>query len=183
MKSALSRILTLVGILTLFLTGCMTTYKAQSFLERKGKLAAVCAASYPVKDSVVILSGPWNTDTVLHTDSIFVRNASLDGFSTENQPFSGNVYEPSPRIVTRIITRTRVDTVLEIRTDHAQESALQAQISSQTAQIGKVTTQRDSAQNGRNIWRWIALALMLPWIWKGGAGVYTLISQAEKKIP
>lgn len=177
----------IVGILSVLLASCMTAFKAQSFLERKGKLAAVCAAEYPVRDSVIVRPGTWTVDTLLAKvpDSIgTITDTPAINYSMKipiTLPFP--VPDLKVKYQTLTIYRTKVDTILEIRADQAHQSALQAQISAQTAQIGKITTQRDSAQNGRNIWRWIALALMLPWVWKGGAGVYTLISQAEKRVP
>lgn len=130
---------------TLGLTcSCVSTQRAISVLKKNGKLAAVCANEFPVRDSIIYHEYK-KIDTVYFiSDSIRYRDTVVCGRDTI---FLGkSVVCPPGRIIQSVVYR---DSVI-IRKDSAAVAA-------QKAIADKEKAKADNLEKSLSFWRRIAL--------------------------
>lgn len=147
-------------ILILFSVGCMSVQKASNYLDKKGKLAEVCAKTYPVQDSKIIIKERVTTDTVTDTSYIIVDTCN------------GKVIQkpcPPSKTITKTIYR---DTTVYKR-DRAYEQIqsdsihkLNEIVKNQDEMIAIQEKQIKLLNKEAKDWRWKAV---FTWILIGGA--------------
>ena len=145
------------------LSGCMSVDKAKTFLKDKGKLAEICAETYPPKDSTVFIKGDTVTDVSYFHDTLY-------------QPLTDTIYTAGEMVVkyrpcppTKVITKRIVDTVVKYIENTARVEAQRNELAALKAKYDIVVSERDKArkQAKNRLW-WILLLI-------GGGGVYLFL--------
>jgi hypothetical protein len=157
-------------LLAVCIMGCMSTQKATNYLEKKGKLAEVCATRYPVQDSKIIIKEHVTTDTVLGTSYIMID--TCDGKV---------VQKPCPP--TKTITNTIVRDTTIYKRDRAYEAVLLNELQAYNKQIkaldsmnNKLSRESIAYKKKANDWQWKAI---FTWVLVGVLGLF-LISKSLK---
>ena len=58
-------------LIAVAMLGCMSVDKAKTFLKDKGKLAEICAETYPPKDTTIYIAGDTITDISFYHDTLY----------------------------------------------------------------------------------------------------------------
>lgn len=168
---------TLGLLVAMCLSGCMTTYRAQSFLERKNALAAVCADKYPVVGNYK--TGEWVGK--VDTSYIVVDTGSVDRQIRYIPVHDTTKLSGVLKRMVVIDSLLRVDTLRIVDQARVKELANQAQLLGN--HITELSTRLDGSQKRNMVMYWIIFALLVPWLWKGGSKIIEVVLQAEKRIP
>ena len=150
-------------LIAVAMISCMSVDKAKTFLKEKGKLAEICAETYPPKDSTVFIKGDTVTDVSYFHDTLY-------------QPLTDTIYTAGEMVVkyrpcppTKVITKKIVDTVIKYIENTARVEALRNELAALKAKYDIVVAERDKArkQAKNRLW-WILLLI-------GGGGVYLFL--------
>jgi hypothetical protein len=149
----------------IFLFSCMTPNKATNYLKKKDLLDDTCAANFPVKDSIMVVT----------VDSVHFETLYLDG-----QVVVDSIYlergEDKQYEITKVITKTITKTV-EVKTrDRAFENVLldanvviekklgQTETKAAALEEEKTILQgKIKAKNKKIFWLYIIIALLTAW--------------------
>lgn len=169
---------TLLSILfAVLLFGCMSVQKATHYLEKKNKLAEVCASRYPVKDSLIIRERV-TTDTVLGTSYIMV--------DTCNGKIIQKPCPPAKTITNTVVRDTTIykrdmayETFLQLKLDVSENRYNQLlrnyhELDSTNNQLAKKNI---AIQKEANDWHWRAV---FTWVLLGAAVAITIFWRAKK---
>jgi len=147
----------------LTLSGCMTVDKAKTFLKDKGKLAEICAETYPPKDSTVFIKGDTITSIEYYHDTTYMPET--DTIYTAGEMVVK--YRPCPP--TKVITRRITDTVIMYMENTARVEALRWDLAALQTNYDIVVSERNIARKqAKNRFWWLLLII-------GAGGVYLLL--------
>lgn len=140
--------------------GCMSVDKAKTFLKDKGKLAEICAETYPPKDSTVFIKGDTVTDVSYFHDTLY-------------QPVTDTIFQAGKMVVkyrpcppTKVITKRITDTVINYIENTARVEALRWDLAALQTKYDIVVSERGKARKQAKNRLWWLLLLI------GGGGVY-----------
>ena len=152
-----------VLLIAVAMFGCMSVDKAKTFLKDKGKLAEICAETYPPKDSTVFIKGDTVTDVSYFHDTLY-------------QPLTDTIYTAGEMVVkyrpctpTKVITKRITDTIKETKWDVYGVAACKDQLAALKAKYDIVVAERDKARKQAKNRLWWILILI------GGGGVYLFL--------
>ena len=152
-----------VLLIAVAMFGCMSVDKAKTFLKDKGKLAEICAETYPPKDSTVFIKGDTVTDVSYFHDTLY-------------QPVTDTIYTAGEMVVnyrpcppTKVITKRITDTIKETKWDVYGVAACKDQLAALKAKYDIVVAERDKARKQAKNRLWWILILI------GGGGVYLFL--------
>ena len=113
-----------LAFIAMWFTSCMTPQKATSYLKEKGLLADTCAANYPVIPDTVYKEGE------LVIETTFLPGDTIYNYDTVTQTEFVHVTPP-----VKVITKTRIDSVVVSKIDSAKVAAANRKISLLEKQI------------------------------------------------
>lgn len=152
-----------VLLIAIAMFGCMSVDKAKIFLKDKGKLAEICAETYPVKDSTVFIKGDTITSTEFYHDTLY-------------QPLTDTIYTAGEMVVkyrpcppTKVITKRITDTVIKYIENAARVEALRWDLAALQTKYDIVASERGKARKQAKNRLWWLLLLI------GGGGVYLFL--------
>lgn len=162
---------TILSILfAVLVTGCMSVQKAQNYLEKKNKLAEVCAKAYPVQDRIVVKETT-KSDTVYQPSTKYIDTCN------------GSIIEkvcPPAQVITKTIMRdttiyqrdrayeqVQSDSIYLLNTINDKQSEL---IKGQEKEINKL-------KQDKRDWQWKAI---LTWIGIAGVIIILIFWRAKK---
>ncbi|TAN17246.1 MAG: hypothetical protein EPN37_07270 [Chitinophagaceae bacterium] len=156
----------IIIVFSFFTFGCTTQRKAVSYMNNHAfQGAQYCASAFPVRDSVIYKEG--QTKVVSHIDTIQGKVIGCPNYF--DQP-TKTIYVKCPPSTRRTDTIYRTDTIMSIRENTAQISAL-------TIERDKYSTELKQAENGRSKWReWFLIS------WGVVAFVFAGITLLKLKI-
>ena len=137
----------LIWFAAVMLSGCMTQQKAVNYLSKNNALPHVCADSFPVKADTVIKEGETIETVEVWTDTLYVTD------TIDNTSLPDTIEKL--KVMTRVVTKHRVDTLVQSKVDSARVKALQVIIAKQVSDYDKIAADRyqwkDKAKaRGRN---------------------------------
>lgn len=159
-----------VLLIAIAMFGCMSVDKAKTFLKDKGKLAEICAETYPPKDSTVFIKGDTVTDVSYFHDTLY-------------QPVTDTIFQAGEMVVkyrpcppTKVITKKIVDTVIKYIENTARVEALRWDLAALQTKYDIVVSERDKARKqAKNRFWWILLLVV-----GGGVAAYFKLKKKKK---
>lgn len=159
-----------VLLIAIAMFGCMSVDKAKTFLKDKGKLAEICAETYPPKDSTVFIKGDTVTDVSYFHDTLY-------------QPLTDTIYTAGEMVVkyrpcppTKVITKRITDTVINYIENTARVEALRNELAALKAKYDIVVAERDKARKQAKNRLWWVLLLVVG----GGVAAYFKLKKKKK---
>lgn len=140
------------------LTACMTQQKAVSYLSQKQLLPQVCADSFPAKADTVIKEGQTIETVEVWTDTLYVTD------TIDNTSLPDTIEKI--KVLTRTVTKSRVDTLVQTKVDDALVKALQIKLATSEQKAAKLEARFKSNRT----WKWgslgvnILLIFLLGWL-------------------
>ena len=164
-------LLILSGLIGL-LSGCMTPEKAKAFLVDKGKLAEICADTYPVKTEYIKGDSTVVFDTLhVGNDPVFDTLITLDTvYITKTLP--GKVIQKTIRVTDTVVKENTA------RVEQYRKEAVSEQVAKEKAQSERDGLKADVKvlKKQRNKWRlWFFLLLSSVIIYKFRGTIFKLI--------
>jgi hypothetical protein len=147
----------------LSISGCMTVDKAKTFLKDKGKLAEICAETYPTKDSTVFIKGDTITSIEYYHDTTYMPET--DTIYTASEMVVK--YRPCPP--TKVITKRITDTVIMYMENTARVEALRWDLAALQTNYDIIVSERNIARKQAKNRLWWLLLLI------GAGGVYLFL--------
>jgi hypothetical protein len=139
------------------LVGCKSPEKAAAYLQKKGKLAEVCANAYPVKETIIYKPG----DTVIN--EITTPGATItrtDTVVVNGETVYKTIYLQCPQ--SKVTTKTIHDTVFNTVENTARVAQLQGAVADKDKQIEQLTAECDKWETkARKWWFWILAGIAL----------------------
>ena len=163
-------IIAFAAICLILFSGCMSVDKAKTFLKEKGKLAEICAETYPPKDSTVFIKGDTVTDVSYFHDTLY-------------QPLTDTIYTAGEMVVnyrpcppTKVNTKRITDTIKETKWDVYGVAACKDQLAALKAKYDIVVAERDKARKQAKNRLWWVLLLVVG----GGVAAYFKLKKKKK---
>jgi hypothetical protein len=127
--------LSIIGMLAVILSACMTQQKAVDYLTKKQLLPQVCADSFPVRSDTIIKEGETIESVEVWTDTLYVTD------TIDNTSLPDTIEKI--KVLTRVVTKYRVDTVVQTKENIARVAALEVIVADKDKEIVKVSSDRD----------------------------------------
>jgi len=150
--------LSIISIFAIILSACMTQQKAVGYLSKRKLLPQVCADSFPVKADTVIKEGQTIETVEVWVDTLFVTD------TIDNTSLPDTIEKI--KVLTRTITKSRVDTLIQTKPDSAKIKALQIKLAASEQKAAKLEARFKSNRT----WKWgslganILLIFLLGWL-------------------
>lgn len=134
-------------LLAVLFTSCLTQQKAVDYLRKKQLLPQVCADSFPVKADTVIREGQTIETVEVWTDTLYVTD------TIDNTSLPDTIEKI--KVLTRTVTKSRVDTLIQTKPDSAKIKALQIKLAASEQKAAKLETKFKANRQ----WKWGSLGV------------------------
>ena len=134
--------ITIMSLLAVLFGSCITQQKAVDYLTKKQLLPQVCADSFPLKADTVIKEGQTIETVEVWIDTLYVTD------TIDNTILPDTIERI--KVLTRSVTKYRVDTVVQTKVDNALVKALQIKLEASEQKVAKLETKFKANRQ----WKW-----------------------------
>jgi hypothetical protein len=125
----------------------MTQQKAVGYLSKKQLLPQVCADSFPVRSDTIIKEGETIETVEVWLDTLYVTD------TIDNTSLPDTIEKI--KVLTRTVTKRRVDTLVQTKVDNALVKALQIKLAASEQKAAKL----ESKFKENRKWKWGSLGV------------------------